>query len=47
MMLDPGWRGGKFSSFNPQRGPDAISRKSLAIFERFIMQTFNAAEISQ
>ena len=47
MMLEPGWRAGRFSSPSPQRGPEAISRRSFAIFERFIMQTFRAAEISQ
>jgi hypothetical protein len=47
MILEPGCRAGRFSSFNPQSGPDAIIRRSLAILERFIMQTFRAAEISQ
>ena len=31
MMEEPGWRFGKFSSLSPQRGPDAMRRKSFAI----------------
>ena len=46
MMLEPGCRAGRFSSPSPQRGPEAMSRRSFAILERFIMQTLSAAEIS-
>src|SRR5512138_827582 len=46
MIDEPGWRAGSFSSPRPQRGPDAMRRRSFAIFERFIMQTLRAAETS-
>ena len=46
MMLLPGWRAGSCSSPRPHRGPDVIIRRSLAIFDRFIMQTLSIADTS-
>ncbi len=46
MIDEPGCRAGRLISPRPHRGPDAMRRRSLAIFERFIMQTLRAAETS-
>lgn len=34
MIDEPGWRSGRLISASPVRGPDAIQRRSLAIFVR-------------
>jgi len=36
MMLEPGWAGGSTISASPVRGPEASSRRSLAILPRSI-----------
>ena len=46
MIEEPGWRGGNFNSPMPQRGPDAIKRKSLAILINTSAVTFKPEEMS-
>ena len=45
-MEEPGWRAGNFNSPIPQRGPDAIKRKSFAILIKTKAVTFRPLEIS-
>src|SRR5699024_11257528 len=46
MIDEPGWRAGRLISYKPAFGPDAIIRKSFAIFDMLIIQIFKAEEIS-
>ena len=44
MIDEPGAIGGRFISCKPQRGPDAISRKSLHVLLSLTAKRFKAAE---
>ena len=46
MIDDPAWRMGSFNSLSPQRGPDAMRRKSFAILMRTSAVTFIALDTS-
>ena len=44
MMEEPGAIGGRFTSCRPQRGPEAMRRKSLQIFDSLMARRFRAPE---
>ena len=47
MMEEPGWRGGRLISPRPQRGPEAIMRRSFMILDMLTMQIFSAEDTSR
>ena len=46
MMLDPGWRSGRWISPRPVRGPEDIHRRSLQILVRLTATTLSAPDSS-